>query len=1247
MKRASAVVFALLLLAAGASADWLSAGGERGGAEITILSHSNTGTTFEVTLPGVETTTEFADGHEFTRVEIPGEVFATLDEGRPELPKVSVLLAIPYGARVSTRVLDREAVTFQVGDLYPLQPPRTDIDVPGPLVHDEKFYAQDVSYPAQDVAVIETGVWRDYEVANLQVYPVRVNPAQGELEVVSRIRVRVDYTGGTYPDRIAEWLVPTYGRFIDNFTSLRFTPELDYSPGVRYLVFCHQNYATNSYLHDSLLGWVEKRGYEVRVITKSSFTAAEIKDSVKAEYDRNDPHLLHWVLLVGETNEVPQGSYSGVGASDYYYSDLEPWPAGDNYPEISIARLSPDSPGDLDNQIAKILKYQKDPPSTNNWLEKLTMVAHREQYPGKYSGCIRGIHGMPLPYYDFDRDTIMGQYQNNAAVTAEVNDGVGTIIYRGHGNTTVWSGWCGSDWSNSNVDALANGDLTPVSHHFACYCGEISDPTCHIEAWMRKYPGGAASAMSATQASYTYPNHGQCSTVVRAVGDTWTIDIPGVRDYSGPVFDVAGIMWYMDAYIAKYWPGSSYPNNIYMYLVLGDPSMPAWSGGMPVAADVTYPPMVPLGPYTLNVTVMAAGQPVENALVCARKDGEFYVSERTNGSGVAMLDIQAVSPGEFDVTVSEGHAQHSVGGATHTPILPFEGTGLASSGGMPYVTYLRHTIDDSAGGNGDGSINPGESIDMPTWIKNHGDSTARGVNATLRTSDGYVTITDSTHSFGDVAPHDSAYTGAPGFEFEVAVSCTNGHLIHFEMENRDQNDTIWNSNIYMRVGAPSLRYEAYGVVDTMGNGNGRPDPNETFELYVALKNVGFGHANDISAVLRSGDARMVVDDSSGYFGQIPAESTATNEGDMFIVTTLAMAPETPIPCTLYVTGAGGYTQTLDFEIMVGEIRAVDPIPDGPRQPALYWAYDDVDTFYLEHPEFEWVEVSGIGTYLDLSDDDVETVSLPGTFGPFVFYDQSYSQISVCGNGFVAPGYETYTSWTNQELPYASAPPMLGITWDDLYPPTGGGVWVYHDTTGHRFVVEWDSVAYYSPRDVFEKFQIVIYDTTMAAMDGNSEFVYQYLTANGFGSCTIGEQDQTKTICIQALYNGSYHRGSSTIVPGRAIKFTSDEPIVGITEPDVGPSGIPRALRLSVFPNPFRAASHLRWQLPVPGKVRLSVFDVTGRSVRTLVDAELVAGDYSTAWDGRDANGRLVANGTYLYKLETAAGVKTTKAVLLR
>ncbi len=805
-------VFALLtvfIVSSISMAEWISANGATGAPKITILEQNSSRTVFEVTVPGVEINRTVIDNEEFALINLPNEVMAVLDEGKPQVPKVSVLLAIPERARLRFQVLDKESQVFKVGRVYPLQPPLLDGEEPGPFVIDNNFYNQNVSYPEMDVALIHTGKWRDLSVANLQVYPVKVNPAKGEIEVIKRIRVRVDYEGGFYPQLISDWMVPFYSHYIDNFHHLPVQTPTTYSAGVRYLVFCHQNYDTCTYLNDSLLAWVHQRGYEVRKITKSSFTASEIKDSIRAEYNRNDPHLLRWVLLVGEYGEIPMGSYSGVGYSDFWYCDLEPWPGGDNYPEIGIARISPASITDLNNQISKIMKYQKNPPTTNSWLDKLTMPAHSEQYPGKYSGCVRGIYNMPKPYWNPSVvETIMGYYTGNTTVTNALNQGRGIVAYRGHGDYFEWWEWgTEGSWYNSHIYALNNGDMTPVVYNIACNNGRIYDSTCLSEAWMRKYPGGAVASLGATQASYTYPNHGICSTLVRATCDTWTITVPGVRNYGPTPYNLADIKCYgVDAYVAKYWPSSPYPYNIWMYVMLGDPAMPVWAGGMPQTPTVTLPDSIPTGPYNLNVTVKVGTRPVEGALVCAWKESDVYVAERTNDSGVATLAVNATTPGYMRITVSEGHCQHSTPGAEHTPILPFSTTRPVAGGGTPQpnVVYVSNQVIDSPpGGNNNGRFEPGESGKIIVVLKNTGNLEAQNVTAQLKSSNSLFVITDSTANYGDIPPDSVRNNRSDPFLAQADARIPPGTFVTCTLKVHSENfQHDWTYTFNLRIGEP-------------------------------------------------------------------------------------------------------------------------------------------------------------------------------------------------------------------------------------------------------------------------------------------------------------------------------------------------------------------------------------------------------------------------------------------------------------
>jgi hypothetical protein len=97
----------------------------------------------------------------------------------------------------------------------------------------------------------------------------------------------------------------------------------------------------------------------------------------------------------------------------------------------------------------------------------------------------------------------------------------------------------------------------------------------------------------------------------------------------------------------------------------------------------------------------------------------------------------------------------------------------------------------------------------------------------------------------------------------------------------------------------------------------------------------------------------------------------------------------------------------------------------------------------------------------------------------------------------------------------------------------------------------------------------------------------------------------------------------------------------------GFAGLSKVELLANHPNPFHPITTIDFTLPAKTSVDLSIYDATGRRVRTLARGERIAGPHSAVWDGTDENGRDVAAGVYLARLETPAAVRTQKMVLLK
>jgi hypothetical protein len=84
-----------------------------------------------------------------------------------------------------------------------------------------------------------------------------------------------------------------------------------------------------------------------------------------------------------------------------------------------------------------------------------------------------------------------------------------------------------------------------------------------------------------------------------------------------------------------------------------------------------------------------------------------------------------------------------------------------------------------------------------------------------------------------------------------------------------------------------------------------------------------------------------------------------------------------------------------------------------------------------------------------------------------------------------------------------------------------------------------------------------------------------------------------------------------------------------------------------FPNPFNPVTSIRYNLPQAGLVKLQVYDLMGREIRTLTAGFENAGEKSAIWDARDNQGAMVSSGVYIYRLEAGEQVLSDKVILLK
>ena len=87
--------------------------------------------------------------------------------------------------------------------------------------------------------------------------------------------------------------------------------------------------------------------------------------------------------------------------------------------------------------------------------------------------------------------------------------------------------------------------------------------------------------------------------------------------------------------------------------------------------------------------------------------------------------------------------------------------------------------------------------------------------------------------------------------------------------------------------------------------------------------------------------------------------------------------------------------------------------------------------------------------------------------------------------------------------------------------------------------------------------------------------------------------------------------------------------------------------LQNYPNPFNPSTVISYRLSAYSSVKLTVYDVLGREIKTLVDVPQNAGEYSVVWSATDEKNMPVSSGIYFCRLETDHGILQKKMILIK
>ncbi|MFQ6032921.1 MAG: C25 family cysteine peptidase, partial [Candidatus Zixiibacteriota bacterium] len=598
-------------------------------AEVTLLSSGPSEVKVELNIPRILVEDKTAEGEIYQVISIPGGGILT-QVGKPQVPLVCRFVALPPTSGVRVDVIEEQKeVLSQTFVLYPFQEPakRSGDQEPEEFKLDEFLYSQNKAFPGRLAEAGEISILRDLRLAPIIFYPVQFNPQSGEVTVYKKIVVEIKFEGeGENPklnttNVLTRSFYKTYQRFVLNFDLIK--QGLTVVDG-SVLIITYDDFYSQV---EPLAEWKHKRGLITHLVNLSEVGSSNT-DIYNYIYDayHNWPDPPEYVILVGDIQQIPTNYGIGGVLTDHKYTTVD---GSDYFADVHIGRISVQTQAEANHVITKTLYYQKYPflGETDWFLEGMTISG--SDYVDDQNALRCGF--LMIDYAGFTYfDSLF--YSNGlctaAQITDRLNDGRSWVVHFGHGTST---GWYPAGFTNSNIDALSNGEKLPAIVSVACSNGEFDvSGDCFAERWIKAGDIGAEKGAVIIVASTDLSAFFYSDTLARGTFISYFAD----SNFHFTAAVDEGKM-YMYQHFPE-GPGGNTEQEMQMYLTFGDPELDPWSG-IPESLEVSHPDHVVLGGAPFPVTVNLGGQPVEDALVCLMKDTEIYEVGRTDSTGEVIL----------------------------------------------------------------------------------------------------------------------------------------------------------------------------------------------------------------------------------------------------------------------------------------------------------------------------------------------------------------------------------------------------------------------------------------------------------------------------------------------------------------------------------------------------------------------------------------------------------------------------------
>lgn len=496
---------------------------------------------------------------------------------------------------------------------------------------------------------------------------------------------------------------------------------------------------------------------------------------------------------------------------------------------------------------------------------------------------------------------------------------------------------------------------------------------------------------------------------------------------------------------------------------------------------------------------------------------------------------------------------------------------------------VQRSSDDDPGGNGDGILDPGETIDLTVTMKNVGDSPMSGVTGTLRSDGPYATVLDSVAMYGDLAPGSSA----PGeaYRFQIAFSLPGGCDLPFILHVTPQGGSPTQTMDFRFT----LKVERYDYIDhDLGN-----------VVLTVTKSGALGYLDPLTT-------------GSGFLGP-GSNRSLLYQGSLFVGNSAVQV-------------ADDFGPSSDWTVTTS--------PDGRlRQTSSGDSLQSTWAMFCD---------SGMASPAGLRVRQIGQARTGSQKGDFVLlrYEVSNGGTAPLSNTYLAlfADFDVFADvgYSSNLAGIDSARQLAYVKWGAYNPCVG--LCLAEGNLANLSVIENNT---YLPRKVFPdstKFRFM--DGTLHFSSGPLPQDYSAIVSCGPYALAPGDSEN---VSFAVLYGQNIADLQENADSARSVAAVG----VASPTPDPCPlTPVPRLLPSAPNPFSSSTVITYELSSAV-SRVSLGVYNLLGQCVRTLISGPSAAGRHAVTWDGRDERGSRIASGVYFCGLEVEDRLFTKRLTVVK